>query len=125
MDKDVTVVACVGANRSLTLDLQKRVTADDGGSKHATLAHLSLESANQKLSLTAHGCLESLRDIEVLLLAKESLSLCLCHSGSSELCFSGRNSVCGLPHPDQVARKNQNSAASHLRVQTAGKLTAR
>lgn len=125
MDKDVTVVGCVGTNRSLTLDLQKRVAADGGGSKHATLARLLVESANQKLSLTAHGCLESLRDVEVSPLAKQSLILCFCPSGSIEPCFSGRDSVCGLPHPDQVARKSQNSAASHLRVQTAGEVTAR
>lgn len=39
-------------------------------------------------------------------------------------CLSGRDSVSGLPHPDQVAGKNQNSAASHLRAPTAGKRTA-
>lgn len=71
MDKDVTLVGCVATNRSLTLDLQKRVAADGGSSKHATLARLSVESANQKLSLTAHGCLESLRDVEVSPLAKK------------------------------------------------------
>lgn len=71
VDKDVTVVACVGTNRSLTLDLQKRVAADSGSGKHASLARLSVESANQKLSLTARGCSESLREVEVSTLAKE------------------------------------------------------
>lgn len=71
MDKDVTVVACVGTNRSLTLNLQKRVAADGGSSKYVTLARLSAETANHKLSLAAHGCLESLREIEVLPLAKK------------------------------------------------------
>lgn len=79
MDKDVSAVACLGTNRSLTLDLQKRVAADGGGSKHAILARLSVESANHKLSLTAHGCTESLRDVEVSPLANESLNLCFCH----------------------------------------------
>lgn len=75
MDQDVTVVACVGTNRSLTLYLQKRVAADGGGSKHATLGSLSVESANQRLSLTARGCLDSLRVLEVSPLAKESVQI--------------------------------------------------
>lgn len=66
MDEDVTVVACVGKNRSLTLDLQKRVAAaGGGGSKHTTLGSLSVESTNQKLSLTARSCLDSLQELEV------------------------------------------------------------
>lgn len=81
MDKDVSAVACLGTNRSLTLDLQKRVAADGGGSKHATLARLSVESTNHKLSLTARGCMESLRDVEVSPLANKSLNLCFCPRG--------------------------------------------
>lgn len=55
------MVACVGTNRSLMLDVQKRF----GGSEPETLGSLSVGSANQRLMLTASGCLESLTALEV------------------------------------------------------------
>ncbi len=61
MSEDVTVVACVGTNRSLMLDVQKR----DSSSKTKTLGSLSVGSANQRLILRASGCLESLTAAEV------------------------------------------------------------
>lgn len=83
--RDVTALACVGTNRSLTLDLQKRVAADGAGSKHATVARLAVDSANQKLSLAAHGCMESLKDVEVSPLGPKRESL-FHHSGRIEAC---------------------------------------
>lgn len=75
VDKDVTVVACVETNRSLTVDLRKGVAADGSGGKIETLARLLVESTNQKLSLAAQGCLESLKEVEVSSIAKKSLSV--------------------------------------------------
>ncbi|TDH06001.1 hypothetical protein EPR50_G00128340 [Perca flavescens] len=60
LNEDVTVVACVGTNRSLMLDVQKR----DSSSKPETLGSVSVGSANQKLMLRANGCLESLTALE-------------------------------------------------------------
>lgn len=62
MDEDVTVVTCMGTNRSFTLDVQKRA---GGGRKAETLGSLSVESANQRLTLRACGCLDSLTELEV------------------------------------------------------------
>ncbi|TNN69892.1 hypothetical protein EYF80_019960 [Liparis tanakae] len=60
--EDVSVVACVGRNLSLMLDVQKR----GGGSKPQTLGGASA-SANQRLMLRASGCLESLTALEARL----------------------------------------------------------
>ncbi|XP_056277303.1 uncharacterized protein LOC130198189 [Pseudoliparis swirei] len=62
LNEDVTVVACVGRNLSLMLDVQKR----GGGSKPQTLGSASA-SANQRLMLRASGCLESLTALEARL----------------------------------------------------------
>ncbi|CAB1444061.1 unnamed protein product [Pleuronectes platessa] len=58
--EDVTVMACVGTNHSLMLDVQKR----DSCSKSETLGRVSVGTANQKLMLRAIGCLESLTAVE-------------------------------------------------------------
>ncbi|XP_044075986.1 uncharacterized protein LOC122887130 [Siniperca chuatsi] len=60
LNEDVAVVACVGTNRSLTLEVQKR----DGSSKPETLGSVFVGSANQRLMLRASGCLESLTAVE-------------------------------------------------------------
>ncbi|XP_039672137.1 uncharacterized protein LOC120568593 [Perca fluviatilis] len=60
LNEDVTMVACVGTNRSLMLDVQKR----DSSSKPETLGSVSVGSANQRLMLRANGCLESLTALE-------------------------------------------------------------
>ncbi|XP_035526364.1 uncharacterized protein LOC118334543 [Morone saxatilis] len=60
LNEAITVVACVGTNRSLVLDVQKR----DGSSEPETLGSLSVGSTNQRLMLTARGCLESLTAVE-------------------------------------------------------------
>ncbi|XP_032388091.1 uncharacterized protein LOC116699543 isoform X2 [Etheostoma spectabile] len=60
LNEDVTVVACVGTNRSLRLDVQKR----DNSRKPETLGSVSVGSANQRLMLRASGCLESLTAVE-------------------------------------------------------------
>ncbi|TKS80112.1 putative uncharacterized protein LOC400499 [Collichthys lucidus] len=67
LSEDITVVGCVGKNRSLMLDVQKR----DGSSKPETLAGVSVGSTSHRLTLRASGCLESLtttesRDSELL-----------------------------------------------------------
>lgn len=67
LNEDVTVAACVGANRSLMLDVQKR----DGSGKPETLGSVSVGSANQRLMLRARGCLESLTAVEVSPIAKQ------------------------------------------------------
>lgn len=54
----------MGANGSLTLDVQEKV----GGSSPKTVGALSLGSANQRLTLRAKACLEHLSAIEVELL---------------------------------------------------------
>ena len=59
--EDVTVMACVGTNHSLMVDVQKR----DSCSKSVTLGRVSVGTANQKLMLRASGCLESLTAVEV------------------------------------------------------------
>lgn len=61
LEDDVTVVACVGANGSLTLDVQEKV----GGSSPETVGVVSLGSANQRLTLRAKACLDRLAAIEV------------------------------------------------------------
>ncbi|XP_042370569.1 uncharacterized protein LOC121964427, partial [Plectropomus leopardus] len=58
--EDVTVAACVGANHSLMLDVQKR----DGSNEPETLGIVSVGSANQRLMLRASGCFESLTAVE-------------------------------------------------------------
>ncbi|KAE8291162.1 hypothetical protein D5F01_LYC10756 [Larimichthys crocea] len=60
LSEDITVVGCVGKNRSLMLDVQKR----DGSSKPETLAGVSVGSASHRLTLRASGCLESLTTTE-------------------------------------------------------------
>ncbi|XP_070700951.1 uncharacterized protein [Pempheris klunzingeri] len=60
VNEDVTVAACVGTNRGLMLDVQKR----DGSSKPATLGSVSVGSTNQRLMLRASGCSESLTAVE-------------------------------------------------------------
>ncbi|XP_068593999.1 uncharacterized protein [Cebidichthys violaceus] len=63
VNEDVTVLACVGRNLSLMLDVQKR----DGSSKPRTLGGVSVGSASQRLMLRASGCLESLTALEARL----------------------------------------------------------
>nr|XP_019957160.1 PREDICTED: uncharacterized protein LOC109638563 [Paralichthys olivaceus] len=58
--EDVTVMACVGTNHSLMVDVQKR----DGSSKSETLGRVSVGTTNQKLMLRASGCLASLTAVE-------------------------------------------------------------
>ncbi|XP_062259594.1 uncharacterized protein LOC133967908 [Platichthys flesus] len=58
--EDVTVMACVGTNHSLMVDVQNR----DSCSKSETLGRVSVGTANQKLILRASGCLESLTAVE-------------------------------------------------------------
>nr|XP_033505718.1 uncharacterized protein LOC117271565 [Epinephelus lanceolatus] len=58
--EDVTVVACVGTNRSLTLEVLKR----DGSSTPEALGSVFVGLANQRLMLRASGCLESLTAVE-------------------------------------------------------------
>ncbi|XP_041804885.1 uncharacterized protein LOC121614861 [Chelmon rostratus] len=61
LDEDVTVMACVGTNGSLMLDVQK---GDGGSSKPETLGSMSVGSANHRLMLRASGCLGSLTAVE-------------------------------------------------------------
>ncbi|XP_049888655.1 uncharacterized protein LOC126382681 [Epinephelus moara] len=58
--EDVTVVACVGTNRSLTLEVHKR----DGSNTPEALGSVSVGLANQRLMLRASGCLGSLTAVE-------------------------------------------------------------
>ncbi|XP_036941120.1 uncharacterized protein LOC119011822 isoform X1 [Acanthopagrus latus] len=60
LNEDVAVVACVGADRDLMLDVLKSV----GDSEPETLGAVSVGSANQRLMLRASGCLESLAALE-------------------------------------------------------------
>ncbi|XP_045907286.1 uncharacterized protein LOC123972095 isoform X3 [Micropterus dolomieu] len=60
LNEDIAIVACVGTNHTLMLDVQKR----DGRSKPETLGSVSVGSANQRLILRANGCLESLTAVE-------------------------------------------------------------
>lgn len=55
------MVACVGANGSLTLDVLEKV----GGSSPETVGVWSVGSANQRLTLRAKACLDRLAAIEV------------------------------------------------------------
>ncbi|KAK5918982.1 hypothetical protein CgunFtcFv8_022916 [Champsocephalus gunnari] len=61
VSEDVTVVACVGTNGSVTLDVQKR---DSSITDPETLGSVCLGAANQRLRLRAGGCLESLTAVE-------------------------------------------------------------
>lgn len=67
LKEDVSVAACVGTNRSLILDVQKR----DGSRQPETLGSVSVGSDNQRLMLRASGCLESLTAVEVSSIAKK------------------------------------------------------
>eukprot|EP00064_Thunnus_orientalis_P014659 superscaffoldBa00002579_g14706 len=60
LNEDVTVLACVGTNHGLKLDVQKR----DGSNKPETLGSVSVGTANHRLMLRASGCLESLTAVE-------------------------------------------------------------
>ena len=62
VSEDVTVVACVGTNGSVTLDVQKR---DGSSTDPETLGSVCVGAANQRLRLRAGGCLESLTAVEV------------------------------------------------------------
>lgn len=89
------MVACVGTNRSLMLDVQKRV----GGGEPETLGSLSVGSANQRLMLRASGCLESLTALEVSV-AKSSLYT-LCHFEIlNVVVFTGTDSIFELSDPE-------------------------
>ncbi|XP_070830189.1 uncharacterized protein [Chaetodon trifascialis] len=61
LNEDVTVLACVGTNGSLMLDVQK---GEGNSSKPETLGSISVGLANQRLMLRASGCLESLTAVE-------------------------------------------------------------
>lgn len=67
LNEDIAIVACVGTNHTLMLDVQKR----DGRSKPETLGSVSVGSANQRLILRANGCLESLTAVEVSPVARK------------------------------------------------------
>ncbi|XP_042284010.1 uncharacterized protein LOC121908222 isoform X3 [Thunnus maccoyii] len=60
LNEDVTVLACLGTNHGLKLDVQKR----DGSNKPETLGSVSVGTANHRLMLRASGCLESLTAVE-------------------------------------------------------------
>lgn len=61
------MLACVGTNHGLKLDVQKR----DGSNKPETLGSMSVGTANHRLMLRASGCLESLTAVEVSPTAKK------------------------------------------------------
>ncbi|XP_059199744.1 uncharacterized protein LOC131979750 [Centropristis striata] len=61
LNEDITVVACVGTNHSLMLDVQRR---ESGSSKPEALSSVSVGLANQRLMLRASGCLASLTAVE-------------------------------------------------------------
>lgn len=67
LNEDVAVVACVGADRDLMLDVLKSV----GDSEPETLGAVSVGSGNQRLMLRASGCLESLAALEVSPIAEK------------------------------------------------------
>ncbi|XP_077359529.1 uncharacterized protein LOC144005296 isoform X2 [Festucalex cinctus] len=66
--ENVSVMACLGTSHSLTLDVQKR----QGMNQPETLGSLSAGAANQKLTLRATGCVESLTAIEAPIQAVSS-----------------------------------------------------
>lgn len=59
--ENLTVAACVGTNRSFTLDVRK----SDSSSQYETLGSVSVGATKHKLLLRASGCLESLTALEV------------------------------------------------------------
>lgn len=102
-------MACVGTNRSLMLDVQKKV----GGSKPATLGTLSVGSANQRLMLRARGCWESLTAVEVPVVGPSLYTVC--HSEAlSVVVFTGTASILELSDPEEAAGENPNHTASPL-----------
>ncbi|KAM7379044.1 hypothetical protein PAMP_004619 [Pampus punctatissimus] len=60
LNEDISVVACVGTNHGLMLDVQKR----DSDNKPENLGSVSVGTTNQRLMLRASGCLESLTAAE-------------------------------------------------------------
>nr|XP_043895928.1 uncharacterized protein LOC122778275 [Solea senegalensis] len=58
--EDLTLMACVGTNHSLMVDVEKR----DSGSKSVSLGRVSVGTLDQRLMLRASGCLESLTSAE-------------------------------------------------------------
>lgn len=100
-------MACVGTNRSLMLDVQKKV----GSSKPATLGSLSVGSANQRLMLRARGCWESLAAVEVSVVGPPLYAVC--HSEElNVVLFTGAASIFELSDPEEAAGENPNCAAS-------------
>ena len=67
LKEDLTVAACMGANHSLRINVQRR----DEKRKPETLGSVFLGSVNQRLKLKASGCLQSLTAAEVLLIASK------------------------------------------------------
>ncbi|XP_061695033.1 uncharacterized protein LOC133510744 isoform X2 [Syngnathoides biaculeatus] len=68
LSEDVSVVACLGIIHNFTLDIQK----GDGSNQPESLGSLSAVAANQKLTLSARGCVESLTALEVRIQAVSS-----------------------------------------------------
>ncbi|XP_061654143.1 uncharacterized protein LOC133489262 isoform X2 [Phyllopteryx taeniolatus] len=68
LSEDVSVVACLGPSQNFILDVQK----GDGSSQRETLGSLSVVAANQRLTLRARGCVESLTALEVRIQAVSS-----------------------------------------------------
>ncbi|XP_061551184.1 uncharacterized protein LOC133412122 isoform X1 [Phycodurus eques] len=68
LSEDVSVVACLGPSQNFILDVQK----GDGSSQPETLGSLSVVAANQRLTLRARGCVESLIALEVRIQAVSS-----------------------------------------------------
>lgn len=66
--EDLTSVVCVAANHGLRVDVQRR----EACSKSETLGSLSLGTTNQRLTLRARGCLDSLAAVEVPLMAPKN-----------------------------------------------------
>ncbi|KAM7401003.1 hypothetical protein PAMA_005280 [Pampus argenteus] len=60
LNEDISVLACVGTNHDLMLDVQK----SDSDNKPETLASVSVGTAKRRLMLRASGCLESLTAAE-------------------------------------------------------------
>ena len=77
------MVACVGMNRSLILDVQK----GDGNAKSGTLGRVSVETADQRLMLRASGCLEGLTAVEVSPVQKSSEILASIQYGTFKSCM--------------------------------------
>ncbi|KAG7227140.1 hypothetical protein INR49_013938 [Caranx melampygus] len=60
LGEDLTLVACVDENRSLMVDVHRQ----DSSSISGSLASVSVGTANQRLTLRASGCSESLTAVE-------------------------------------------------------------